>query len=56
MVDKNNKIPAYQLKSHWRKRLAQLMYRDKNEGVPTGVSVGKRLKPCGWKWGSHNAR
>ncbi len=43
MVDKNNS-PAYQLKSHWRKRLAQLMYRDKNEGVPTEVSVGKRLQ------------
>jgi transcriptional regulator with XRE-family HTH domain len=43
MVDKNNNR-SFLIKSHWRKRLAQLMANDNEEGEPGVVSVGKRLQ------------
>jgi len=43
MVDKNNNR-SFLMKSHWRKRLAELMANDNQDGVAGEVSVGKRLQ------------
>jgi len=42
MIEKNNR--SFLMKSHWRKRLAQLMANDNEDGVAGEVSVGKRLQ------------
>ena len=43
MVDKNNNR-SFLMKSHWRKRLAELMANDNQDDVAGEVSVGKRLQ------------
>ena len=39
-----NNSRSYSIKSHWRKRLAQLMVNENTVGAPWEISVGKRLQ------------
>ena len=43
MVDRNDNR-SFLMKSHWRKRLAELMANDNEDGVAGEIRVGKRLQ------------